>query len=344
MKIKTLYQALVLALLFSMSSFVATGSAESFPFRAIEPGDTLPPISLSAVDTSATLEVSSLAGSPLLMVFWGGDLETKKKRAILALRGIEELRPLIKNKKFNLLIVNAQGDNNSIIDEVKGAAGIDVPFYMDSEQKAYADLGIFVMPSILLVDANNKVVTGMGYSKNMTARLRGEIEILSGDKTRAQVEAELNPKMVEKPKTEKDANRHLNMGKSMVKKGQLESALREFTLASEKNPNMGEAYVEMGCLYFKLKDLEKAQANLDKGYDLLPDSVQGEICQAQLTAEEGKVDEAIDDLIALLFRNGRNHTLRHVLGQLYLKQGNNEKAAAELEKAYSLLLRRENID
>ena len=129
----------------------------------------------------------------------------------------------------------------------------------------------------------------------------------------------------------------------MTHKGQLDSAAREFEQAVAINPKMGEAHVKLGCLYVQLGKLEEAQTSLDKAYDLQPDSVEGEICTAQIKAQQGVIDEAIDDLQPLIFRNGRNHHLRYVLGTFYAQKGNHAKATGEFQKAYELLNKRTNL-
>lgn len=330
--------------LFTFCSFIATGAAESFPFRAVEPGSQLPDARVFDQKSGQELALGQLKGHPSVLAFWGGDIPTKKNRAIQALTELREMNTFFKEKGINFLVINAQGDSGDIIDEVSAAAGLEKSVYVDQDHHAYGVLGIFVMPSVMLVDQNGKVVNGFGYSKDMTDRLRGEIEIMQGEKTREQVEAELHPTMVEKSKEAKAATRHLNMGKVLAEKGQPDSAIREFQAAVENNPKLGEAYVALGCTYLQLGKLAEAQAALDKGYDLLPDSLDGEICNAQIKAEQGAIDDAIYDLQAMIFRNGRNHHLRYVLGTFYAKKNDHEKATAEFRKAYELLEKRNHFD
>jgi len=92
------------------------------------------------------------------------------------------------------------------------------------------------------------VAAGMGYSRDLPKRLKGEMEIMLGEKTRAQIEEELHPKMVEKSAEEKGARSHFNLGKTMIERGQPESAMREFNKAVELEPLMGKALIHLGCL------------------------------------------------------------------------------------------------
>ena len=334
----------LLTLVFSLSIFLSSGVAESFPFRSLAVGDAIPDATLLNPTDNSKIHLHDLKGSPAILVFWGGDLAAKKKRAVTALSEIEELLPFLTEKNITVRVINAQGDSEATIAEVTEAAGLSLPVYLDFNHQAYGELGIYIMPSVLLLDKEGVTVAGMGYSKKMTATLKGEVEILLGDKTREQVEAELNPVMVDKSATEKEGNRHLNMAEMLIRKGQPEAAERELLAALESNPKLAEAHVELGCLYFQQGKMVEARHNLDSGLDLNPDSLRGEICAAQVTAHEGEVDLAIEDLQAMLFRNSRSAELHYALATLYEMQENHRLAAQEYRKSYDLLLRSSNLD
>ncbi|MDA3832888.1 MAG: tetratricopeptide repeat protein [Spirochaetales bacterium] len=344
MTIRILGKIFVLTLLLSFSIFLDSGVAESFPFRSLAVGEKIPDGVLVNSGDQSTFSFRELQGKPVVLVFWGGDLEVKKQRSIAALTELQGLAPFLAEKNIVLKLINAQGDSQAVIDEVIQASGFMGPVYLDPEQKVYGTLGVFIMPAVLLLDENSVAVAGTGYSKDMTASLKGEVEILLGEKTPEQVEAELHPVMVEKPKAEVAANRHLHMGNVLASKGQLEEAQREFKAAIEKNPSLAEAFIELGCLYYTLGEIEEAAKSLDTGLVLNPDSLRGEVCFAQVTAAQGDVDGALDDLKAMLFRNSRNAELHYVLGTLYDKKGDPVQAAAEYSKAYELLLRSTHFD
>ena len=324
-------------------SVIDTGAAESFPFRAINPGDMLPATTIAHSDSGQKLSLGKPGGRITALVFWGADLPTKKQRSTQALSQLQQLAPFFREKQVDLLSVNVQGDSAEIVKEVVAASGFSSPTYRDPEQSAYAALGILVMPSVLLVDKGGKVINGFGYSNEMISRLKGEIEILRGEKNRQQFEAELHPAMIDKSKEEKDGDRHLKMGQVLARKGQLEPALREYGLAIQNTPKLAAAHIELGCILVELGKLAEAQAALDKGLALDPGSVRGEICNAQIRAAKGEVDQAIADLQPMIFRNGRDHHLHYILGTLYAKKADHEKAAQEFRKAYELLGRHINV-
>jgi tetratricopeptide (TPR) repeat protein len=312
-------------------------AAESFPFRALERGGALPAVTVRDVDSGALLALDALGGRNTVLFFWGGDVPAKKERSLSALTRLRQLAPFFQARQVRLVVINAQGDPAETIREVAAASGINWPMYADPEQSAYGALGIYVMPAVLLVDTQGRAVEGFGYGRDMVAGLMGEIEILLGEKSRAGVEAELRPQMAEKSREEKEGLRHLGLGNAMLGKGQLEAAAREYEQAVAREPKLAAAHIGLGCVLVDLRRLPEAEESLARGLDLAPDSLAGEICAARLRAGKGQVAEAIADLQALLFRNGRDPHLRFVLGTLYEKKGDYEKAALEFRRAYEFL-------
>ncbi|HHO48461.1 MAG TPA: tetratricopeptide repeat protein [Desulfobacteraceae bacterium] len=319
--------------------FCGAGMASSFPFRAISPGDPLPALTFKHISDGSTLSLASLRGNPFAVVFWGADIDVKKERSLKTMLEMEQMMPFLEERGVRVLLVNAQGDGMDVIREVAGGLGGKIPVYLDENRKAYSDLGIFVVPSVILADRDGKVAAGLGFSHDFSERLRGEVQIMLGEKSREQVEQELRPRMVEKSVEEKQSTRHLNMAMVMMKRGQIDSAVNELQKALEIEPGMAEAHGQLGCLYLEQGRLEEAKKALDRSYDLDPDYLPANICDARIMAAEGRMDEAVGDLQALLFRNARNPELHYALGELYEKQEKFAQAAEAYRKAFELVAR-----
>lgn len=335
-------------LVFGITSFLmlfcGASMASSFPFRAIAPGDPLPALSFKNIKDNSVVAVASLKGSAVALVFWGADMDTKKERSLKTLAAMEASLPFLEQRKVKVLLVNAQGDAPEVMQGVVSQLGGKLPVYVDESQKAYGDLGIFVVPSVMLVDKDGKVVSGIGFSHDFSERLQGEVQVMLGEKNREAMEKELRPEMKEKPAEEKQSVRHLNMALVMTKRGQADSAISELQKALALEPKMAEAQGQLGCLYLDKGKLVEAKAALDKAYELNPDYLPAMICDARVRAEEGQVDEAVGDLQALLFRNARNADLHYALGLLLEKQQKFTDAAQEYRKAYELVSREVELE
>jgi len=325
------------AMLVFVLVFTGYGEANSFPFRSVNVGDQLPPVTLKSVRSQQDETLAKYKGKPLVLVFFGADIPTKKERSIKALQALQGMAEFFKAKGINVLAVDVQGDEVALINDVVTASALTLPVYIDASKQAYGNLGIFVMPSIMLVAADGAVFAGMGYSHDLGQRLKGEIEILLGEKTAAQVEEELRPVMAERSQEEKVADRHYYLGLTMLERGQPESAMAELAKAIAQEPGMGKAHVRLGCLQLDAGQAAEAKASLAKGMGLEPEMVEGKICQARLKALEGAVDEALDDINFLMLRNSRNETLHYTLGAVLEKKADVAGAMKEYRKAYELL-------
>lgn len=334
-RIKSVFGMIVVAVAFLAVN--GNSIASSFPFREVELGDVVPDATVTDYKGKATVSFSDMKGKPYAVLFWGADIEAKKRRAIEALSAFQKMQPFLKERNITMLTIDAQGDSSTIIDEVVAKVDGAFPVYVDSEQVLYGKLGIYVMPAFLLVSADGKVAAGMGYSRDLADQFRGEVQILLGEKTREQVELELHPVVVEKSEEEKNANRHRNMGFVMARRGMPEAAIPEFEAVIKLLPDDAASLVELGCLYCDLGKMEMAAKYLDMGLTLEPDSIRGQICDAKLMDSQGETKAAIDDLRSLMLRNSRNSQLHYVLGTLLEKSGQIDQAAIEYRKAYELL-------
>ena len=331
-----------LFILFIAGFFVIceTSRAESFPFRSLEIGKSVPNVTLTGYKGGKSTSLKAHSGKPMLFVFWGGDLAAKKKRTVNVLKVVKKLRPYLKKKGVALMVVNVQDDSAATVKEVMTAADLSVPMYVDPDRSVYAKFGLYVLPSMLLVDSAGKASGGVGYSKDIAQRLRGEVDIALGKKSRKQLTAELNPEMKQVPEEEKQALRHFKMGITMKHKGMDDAAVRELQQALKLNPKLAEAQVELGCMYAKQDKLDEAIKELEAGLARKKDLLQAEICLARVSAKMGETKEALADAQALVFRHGRNPELHFLIGNLQEQLHSVDDAAQSYKKAYELLQRK----
>lgn len=317
--------------------FTGYGEANSFPFRSVNVGDQMPAVTVKSLRSQQDEVLAKYKGKPMVLVFFGADIPTKKERSVKALQSVQKMADFLKGKGVVVLAISAQGDDTATVNEVVSEAALTLPVFVDTDKQAYGNLGIFVMPSIMLVAADGKVAAGMGYSHDLGQRLKGEVEVLLGEKTHAQVEEDLRPEMIEKSQEEKGASRHYNLGLTMIERGQPESAMAELIKAIAMEPGMGKAHVSLGCLQLDAGNLAEAKASLAKGMGLEPEMIEGKICQARVKALEGAVDDAIDDINFMMLRNSRNENLHYVMGVMLEGKNDTTGAMKEYRKAYELL-------
>ena len=315
-------------------------TAKSFPFRGVKEGEKLPAVSLVDAASGQAVKAAAADGRGVLLVFVGADLASKKKRSLKALKVVAGLNDFLAKKKIDVYVIDSQGGDQDAVREIIAKAKVGGRLYVDPGREVYGRLGIFVMPSLLLVAPDGAIAAGMGYSHDLGKRLRGAVEVMLGEKTQEEIEAELHPRMVEMSKEEAAARRHFHLGQTLAAKGQPEMAVKELKKAIAIDEKMGKAHIELGCLYLDLGDAAAAKKSLAVGLGLEPDDLAGQICRARIKAASGAVDEAVDDLRVLMFRHLRSPDLHYWLGSFYAMNKDDAAAASEFRKAYELLKRR----
>lgn len=334
----TIKRHVVFRILFFLLLFIFNTStllAVAFPFREFNVGDPVPDVTLKGFkDAEKKISFSELKGRPFVAVFWGADIEEKMERSARTLEGLESLSSFLEARQIRAFSVNVQVDEAPVIEKVLSQSQSKFDVYVDQDRKAYAALGIFIMPTILLVDKDGNVTAGMGYSHDVVARLKGEIEIMLGEKTPEQVMAELRPEMKELSEEEKASRRHMDFGLVMRKRGQLEISVRELEKAIAIDPKLTRAHFELGCIYLEKGELEKAEKAFANTLESEPGSLRGKICRTRLKRAQGKADEAVRDLLVILQEYPDAYDALYTLGLSYEDLNRMREAMASYRKAY----------
>lgn len=326
---------ILLVLFFNISTLMAV----AFPFREFEEGDPVPDVTLKPMEEGkSAVTFSGLKGKPFIAVFWGADLPEKIEHSAKILAEIETLTPFLAERNIQRLSVNVQNDDAAAIKEVQDKSKSTIDTYIDENKKAYATLGIFVMPTVLLVDKNGNVAGGMGYSRDLIDRLKGEVQMMLGEKTAEQVAAELRPEMKEASEEEKASRRHFDFGMVMMKRGQIDAAIREFSKAAEIAPAMSDAHLQLGCLYLGKDELDNAEKAIQMALQSDPDSVQGKICRGELMRLKGQLDEAAKELQAVIKDYPDSYDAYFYLGHVFADQKKDQEAMDAYKKAYKAIL------
>lgn len=318
---------------------ISTLLAVAFPFRQFDEGGQVPDVTIKgAKDPGKAVSFAGLKGKPYLVVFWGADLPEKIEHSAKALAEVESLASFLRERNVQMFSVNAQGDEAASIAEVVKQSGSTLEVFTDPEQKAYATLGIFVLPTVLLVDKDGKAAAGLGYSRDLVDRLKGSVEVMLGEKTAEQAEAELHPEMKEASDQQKGSRRHYDFGLVMIKRGQLDTAIREFSKAVEIDPAMVEAHLQLGCLYLGKNQLAEAEKAINQALTADPASVRGKVCRGELKRLKGQLPEAAKELQGVLTTDPKNHEAFYTLAKVHEDQKQDKEAMTAYKNAYTNIL------
>jgi len=101
----------------------------------------------------------------------------------------------------------------------------------------------------------------------------------------------------------KQAFAYISMAKNAqgsIREENIDNALKEFSVAIQKDPNYAEAYSNRAAAYMQQKKFNKAEEDLRRAKELSPDSPSVRYNYASLHSLKGNVDLALDEVDAAL--------------------------------------------
>ncbi len=258
----------------------------AFAFLYVEENAPLPHLQFQEVVSGKMKAFDGSIKRPLVLIFWGADIDTKRERAIEVLGYIQEARAFYQERNIELAAVFVQPEQVSLLKEVVDRVHLDFPIYVDSESQSFEKLGVYVMPSILIVSEDGIVHKGLGYTRNLEDILHGEIKIMLHEKTREEVNSELHPDIVERTTAQRRARLDYNYALNLVLRQKLDLALEKLDMALEKDPEFLPALVEKGCLLVKKEKFQEAAGFLERSLGLAPEFKRALTCKDELKAAE----------------------------------------------------------
>jgi thiol-disulfide isomerase/thioredoxin len=125
----------------------------------------------------ATVDLGSYLGrGPLLLDFWA----TWCKPCLAALPHLNQLYADLQPRGLQMVGVNEDGQRGAAkVKPFVQTKGVRFPVLLDLNQEAQSRLGVLVLPTTILLDADGRVVhTTLGYRAGETETLRAKIEAL----------------------------------------------------------------------------------------------------------------------------------------------------------------------
>jgi len=205
----------------------------------------------------------------------------------------------------------------------------------DPDHKASGRMLVFAWPSAVVVDAKGAQVAHIGglpeaYSKD----LRAYLDFSHGRIDREALTKRLQSHGIVSSSNQQIANRHLQMARRLLARGEVETAQKEITEALKLVPNDVQLGLEMARIHLFKGDAEAALAALDK---LPADTIapwQSNELRGQALVLQKKWEDARTVLLAALKHNPRPAAVHYLLGQVYEKTNDPAKAAQHYRTAF----------
>lgn len=163
-----------------------------------------------------------------------------------------------------------------------------------------------------------------------------EVELEAG--ASRMVEIALAKELSEEQKNRQEALALFQNGVSLAQENKIDEAIEAFRKAVELKPDLAEAYINLGLLFFRQDKTDEAEKALLKALELKPEDPKikqalGNIYfeKAKGLLQQDKIDEALETLKLSYGYNPNDPYTNYLLGYAYSQKGLKEEAIKSFE-------------
>ncbi|MBT8485405.1 MAG: tetratricopeptide repeat protein [Phycisphaerales bacterium] len=126
---------------------------------------------------------------------------------------------------------------------------------------------------------------------------------------------------------------HVLRGRILLETGRLEAAAASFQTAAEQNESLAEAYYYQGIVHQRWNEDEQAFDAYARAFELERDNVQYLLASAEALVAFGQYAQAREKLEDRMVYFENNSAMRHLLAQIAVLEGDDERAAELYDEA-----------
>lgn len=300
-------------------------------FRHLKEGEPPPGFTLNDLEDRSH-SVADYRGRVLLIIYW----RLGQDRSLDALKALKVIGEQFKNQPLSILSVTKDANNISSLKETKKSLDLSFPILLDSKEEVYSQFGVFVFPSTALIDKKGiyRYHYG-GFRDDFRDVISKQVNVQLGFTPGEAMQVKGDEQSLLLTDEQKKAQNHLNLGKTLKKRGMDEKSLEEFTKAVELDDANPDAQVYLGFALLDIKEVDQALGHFNRAMELDPKSTDAKIGLGRAYRMKGETDKALQVLQAELGLYPDAAIIHLELGEVYESMGKHEgalkhyKAAAE---------------
>ncbi len=315
--------------------FLAFGAAVfADDLRVVKRGQSVPAYSLATV-TGSTVDNASNRQRASVVVYLAAEQNSSMRIAVESQQVVTEL----KRDDLELHHVTADVAQANWFREFRDGAGVRCPLGLDFDRTFYGQLGVIVLPTTIVVDAQGRlrhVIAGYkaDYAHVLDACARHALGLLDD----AQLEAALAAKGFERDTPADRAARHRAAANLLREKGLLADAEKELRQAIEIDPQGVELRLDLASLCIALRRFDEAETLVNEAVKIEADNRRAKLLRGMLHYHAGRLEEAEKALSESLILNTDPARTHYYLGLVYEARKQPDKALEHYRKALERLL------
>lgn len=297
------------------------------------------------------IALPTLAGQPAAPVDWKGrstvlifgELYHSKTREVC-----QQIEEVVKDgrltgQNITPILIVTQGPSST--QPAADAKGLPALVLLDSERAAFGAYRVAVLPSVVVVDGEGKVVHALAGLMPQTADLVKDSLLLAAGKLSAERFAEaLHPVGATAHLSDEQvkSQRSVQLARQLARRGLDEMAVEKYTEAIKLDKENVSARLGLGMMLLDHRRLPEAEAQFRAALALRPEMLEGELGLAfvQTLRGGGELEQAEKSVRRLLVRNPNQPRVHYLLGVIQQQHSQFEDAAASFRRASELFMDR----
>ena len=330
--------AAIAILTLAAGSFSSAFAQEAGTLRKFKRGDKLLPIELTNLKDSSPLSFTPGNGKPSVILFFSIRPDFRKKRSLALLSTLSELAKEYKTK-INILGIYSDSKKRETVNTYMDKSNININVYHDKEKIIYNNYGVFMMPLVVISDADGRLHEVIPYTYSIREIIDGNIKLLLGEWDKPRLALSLKQKEIEiMGEDEKEYIRRINYGRIMQSKKMHDQAIREFSNAVKLMPKMITAYNELGFVLIRTQEYVRAEDSFRSALKINPESDDAISGLGLAQYGKGNIDAALNSLEQAFISHKLRLEVIITLAEIYEIMGLNQKAIRLNKLAISRLM------
>jgi tetratricopeptide (TPR) repeat protein len=322
------------ALLAAAVSVVLVAAADGDQLRKVRIDQRIPAFSLPLLD-GGTIRNDGLDGDALVVVY----LAAGQRSSEAAAQDAMAVHQSLDRDDVTLLFVTADVEETEYFRRLRGDANLHAPLGLDRDRRLYGDLGIIVLPTTILVNAEGRLAHVISSHKSdyphvLHARLEHTLGILDD----AALAERLESRQFQRDRPIDRINRHRAAAQVLRRNGLLGEAENELNLALEIDAAHVETRLDLAALCVAGERIDEAEAIVGAILEEAPDHRRAKLLRGVVLYHHGSLDEAEKALKEVLLLNPDPVYTRYYLGLIAEAKGNTAAAAKHYREALSRML------
>ncbi len=307
----------------------------------LKSGQVPPPIALDTL-AGQRFTLESAHGRPLVLIF--GELYHERTlRACGEIRSVLESEALSDHAVASALVIAQDAPIEQLKADAAKDQSLPPTILHDVTRKAYGDYRVSVMPSVVIINGEGRVVHAVpGYTARLKDIVADAVKVASGEMSAERFEQLLHPAEESIDESQVKAARISSLARQLARRGLDAMAEEKYAEALGLAPKYAPAQLGLAMLMLRKSDLARAEAAFRTAMDTDPKSVEASLGLAYVQTLRGgdELADARDVVLGVLQADPEEPRAYYLLGLIHQQRAETDDAIAAFRKASELLMAR----